>query len=336
LCEQKSGKVLMPLISVIIPCYNDGIFLDDAIASLDLTNNNPVIEVIIINDGSDDLFTLSKLSQLSAKGIKVIHQQNCGLATARNKGIQKASGKYILPLDSDNKIVPKVFFEAANIMEDNADVDMVFTNAYYFGEKESEWIVGPLNVLKLLFSNYIDACTLIRKNTLLNLGMFDSNMPAMGNEDWELWINFFVNSKKMEYLPKIGFYYRIRLKSMSVLTTRPNFEKNREYIYYKYFIPNTNIFEKKTDNDKKMKMELIDPILLFHEYLFNKRFSRIRPAIGFFKILRHAISIYRGKAKYFDSLKRRSNFKALYPQFKYLRLIVFIAEISLFLKSGKV
>lgn len=225
---------MRPLITVITPCYNHGLFLEEAISSLNLEKNKDFLELIVINDGSTDEYTLAKLKEFSEKGIRIINQENQGLAAARNIGIEYARGKYILPLDSDNKILPEVFAEAANIMENDASIDLVYTDAFYFGEKNGKWVVGSFDGLKLLAYNYIDACTLIRKETLVHSGGYDRNMPAMGNEDWELWVNFFLNKRKIFYLPKIGFHYRVTHNSMSVTSTRPNAEKNRQYIITKH------------------------------------------------------------------------------------------------------
>lgn len=225
----------MALISIIIPCYNDGVYLEDAFNSIQFHNYGDMFECIIIDDGSTDDFTIRKIDELQLKGCIIIHQENNGLAEARNAGIKISSGKYILPLDSDNKIIPEVFLEMANIMDHDNSIDVVYTDAQYFGLKEGSWNIGPYDGLKLLNDNYIDACALIRKSTILDLGMYDQNMPSMGNEDWELWLNFFLNNKKIIYLRKTGYYYRVKSDSMLLTLTGPNFNKNKQYIYKKYY-----------------------------------------------------------------------------------------------------
>ena len=94
----------LPLISVIIPCYNAGNFLSRTIESVfDQTYEN--IEIIIVNDGSTD-FDTKKLLKFYEKDkrIKVIHQKNKGLSSARNEGIRRSLGSYIYFLDSDDWI----------------------------------------------------------------------------------------------------------------------------------------------------------------------------------------------------------------------------------------
>ncbi len=96
-----------PKISIIIPCYNMGDFIDEAIQSVLQYPKVELYEIVVINDGSDDPHTISKLKQLESEGIKIIHQENKGLGNARNTGIQVAQGDYILLLDADNKILPE-------------------------------------------------------------------------------------------------------------------------------------------------------------------------------------------------------------------------------------
>jgi len=102
----------MALISIITACYNQGNFLKEAFASIELEKHKNVFEHIVINDGSTDPETIEILREFENRGVKVIHQQNKGLGAARNAGIKISKGKYILPLDCDNKIEPSVMIEA--------------------------------------------------------------------------------------------------------------------------------------------------------------------------------------------------------------------------------
>src|ERR1700743_1863614 len=95
----------MPEISVIIPCFNQGEYLDDAIQSI-LGQTFPDFEIIVVNDGSTDPLTLTKIDALDYPKTRVIHTSNWGRPGARNLGIRNAGGEWILPLDSDDKIAP--------------------------------------------------------------------------------------------------------------------------------------------------------------------------------------------------------------------------------------
>ena len=90
-------------VSVVITCYNQGEYLKECIESVkNSTCQN--IEIIVVDDGSDDIITSKALDNLDDNSLTIIRQTNQGVCTARNNGIAAASGEYILPLDADDKI----------------------------------------------------------------------------------------------------------------------------------------------------------------------------------------------------------------------------------------
>jgi len=203
-----------PHISIIIPCYNQGFYLDDALQSIAQCEDKSLYEIIIINDGSTGQDTLDILKELEEKGYHVIHQPNKGLGAARNTGIKAAKGKYILPLDCDNKIKPEYMYEGINLLDRDASLDVVYGNAEYFGEKEGVWESGEFNLQRLMIENYIDACAVFRKATWEKMGGYDEKMPVMGYEDWDFWLRIAFCGGKFKYINKVLFYYRYSAKSM--------------------------------------------------------------------------------------------------------------------------
>lgn len=97
-----------PRISIIMPCYNCEALIDETLESLEQQTCKD-FEVICVNDGSKDT-TAEKLEAWKAKGafaMKVIHQENGGVSRARNRGIQEATGEYLMFLDSDDLYHPE-------------------------------------------------------------------------------------------------------------------------------------------------------------------------------------------------------------------------------------
>ncbi len=225
---------MIPSVSIIIPCYNHGDFIEDAIKSIEQCNDKTLYEIVIVDDGSTDKVTQHKLLQLKQQGYNVISQENKGLGAARNTGIEASKAKYILPLDSDNKIHPEYIFKAAKVLDENENISVVYADAEYFGGKTGRWSVGEYSLQKLMLGNYIDACSVFRKSVWEKAGRYDEKMPFMGLEDWDLWLRFSFNGFKFQYLPQVLFYYRVQdssmLKSLS-------FSKNavlNNYIEKKY------------------------------------------------------------------------------------------------------
>jgi len=94
----------MPAISVIIPCYNYGRFVEEAVDSV-LASTFQDFEIVIVNDGSTDAFTNELLAKLDKPKTRVLWQSNCGLPCARNNGIRSTDSPYFLPLDADEKLL---------------------------------------------------------------------------------------------------------------------------------------------------------------------------------------------------------------------------------------
>ncbi|MBL0272561.1 MAG: glycosyltransferase family 2 protein [Chitinophagaceae bacterium] len=221
-------------VSIITPCYNHGKYLEELIRSVENTVKLVRYELIIINDGSTDEFTIVKLKELEQRGYKIIHQDNMGLSAARNNAILQSSGKYIVPLDADNMLSDGFVDQSVEILEKNLDFDVVYTDCYYFGDVDTSHIqVGEYDLLRLINMNYIDACSMYRKETWTKSGGYDTKM-VLGYEDWDLWLNFSFSGSKFYYLQIPGFYYRVLGDSMLRSVTRPNEDKNIEYIYSKY------------------------------------------------------------------------------------------------------
>ncbi|GHM99878.1 glycosyl transferase [Cytophagales bacterium WSM2-2] len=224
----------MPAVSIVIPCFNHGKFLPEAIESVKPLKENDTAEIIIVNDGSTDKQTLEILEKLAANGWKIIHQQNLGLAEARNNGIRHSSGLYILPLDSDNICIPSFVNDAIRILERHPDIDIVYSDCEFFGEKNYYKKVGEFDPCKLINDNFIDACAIYRKKIWEELKGYNKNIPHMGHEDWDFWIGALMLNKRFHYEAICGFKYRVRQNSMLDKLTDEKGEENRQYIYSKY------------------------------------------------------------------------------------------------------
>src|ERR687898_3616338 len=101
LLREDSQVEAAPLVSVVIPCYNQARFLGEAIESV-LAQSYPHFEVIVVDDGSTD-----NTSEVAASyaGVRYIRQENQGLAGARNAGIRRSRGSYLVFLDADDRLL---------------------------------------------------------------------------------------------------------------------------------------------------------------------------------------------------------------------------------------
>lgn len=222
-----SGKI-----SIIIPCFNDGAFLREALDSVTRVRCETLREVVIVNDGSTDPNTIEELRTAAEQGFTVIHQSNRGLGAARNTAVRHSSGEFILALDSDNKITSAYLEHAPKIFGTYPDAGVVYGDAEYFGEKSGPWNVEEFDVTRLVQGNFIDACATFRRATWESVGGYDERMPVMGYEDWDFWLRVANRGWRFKHLPKVAFHYRVRNASM-ISNTNKHVETLLAYIFAK-------------------------------------------------------------------------------------------------------
>lgn len=219
------------LVSVVIPCFNQGKLIDEALESLKQCDPS-AYEVIIVNDGSTDEYTNTRLSQLKAEGYKVIFQENKGLGGARNVGIKAAVGNLILPLDADNKIYPGYINECPRLFDLHPEIAVIYGNGKYFGEKQGVFKPGPFSLQKLMIGNFIDACALVRKSVIEEVGYYDE-MKIMGLEDWDLWLRIGFRGYSFHYKDEVLFDYRVAKGSMISQLNKNIARQNEIESYFK-------------------------------------------------------------------------------------------------------
>lgn len=200
------------MVSVIIPCYNQGRYVDEAVDSV-LAQTYRDFEIIVVNDGSTDPYTRDKLGGYNKPFTRVIHTPNQGLPTARNNGILNALGNYILPLDADDKIGTTYLSEAVAVLENRPEVGIVYCITKFFGQKKGYWRLPDYSLEAILLENMIPCSALFRKADWEKVGGYNPNMNR-GNEDWDLWLSLIELGREVYRIPKPLFYYRFNARSM--------------------------------------------------------------------------------------------------------------------------
>lgn len=200
------------VISIVIPCYNDGQYLLEAIESVGKIQQGRN-EIIVVNDGSKDQATLDVLSTVERLGHQVIHQTNSGPGRARNQGVSAAKGRYILPLDADNRLCPEAVDRCVEILERDPAVDVVYGDVEFFDGKSGRECVPDFDLRRLLVWNYIYASSLFRKSTWERFGGFDDDRATQGFEDWDFWCRIACGGGKLYHANEILHEYRVRKDS---------------------------------------------------------------------------------------------------------------------------
>lgn len=224
--------IQQPLVTIVVPCYNQAQYLPEALDSV-LAQTYQNWECVIVNDASPDNTEKVARKYLDMdRRFKYFEQENKGTAGGRNCGILNSSGKYILPLDSDDTIYPDYTAAAVKVMEADSQVKIVYSEAEIFWMVKTKWHLEEYDYDKLLIKNMIFATSFFRRADFDRVNGYDENIRAF--EDWDLWIRILADGGKVVKLPQIYFTYRRHgPSSLQQVENRDSNNKLREYIYQK-------------------------------------------------------------------------------------------------------
>jgi GT2 family glycosyltransferase len=179
-----------PAVSVIIPCYRQAGFLPFAVTSVALQTFADW-EIVIVNDGSpDDTSAVAAVlaERLPGRRIRLIEQDNSGLANARNSGVKAARGRFLLPLDADDALDPGFLAKTVAILDADAGAAIAHSDVAVFGARSGVWLTGrPFDVAHLRQENGLAYASLYRREVWERSGGYRSSMSA-GYEDWDFWL----------------------------------------------------------------------------------------------------------------------------------------------------
>lgn len=221
-----------PLVTVVIPCFNHGKFIEAALASV---KQQPYqnVEVIVIDDGSTDTYTIEVLQKISGE-VKVLHQPNSGPSVARNHAIRQSRGEYILALDSDNKIRPAYITQAVFILNQQPEVGVVYGDFQYYGSQNNVKQQLEFDIRKQLLYNLFDMCAVFRRKVFDDVGGFDEFMSKPGLEDWDFWISVFEMGWRFHHLKEVMFDYYTNETSRTNQVANKNLGLLQDYVWKKH------------------------------------------------------------------------------------------------------
>jgi glycosyltransferase involved in cell wall biosynthesis len=210
---------LSPFFSIIIPCYNQGHYLKDAVDSV-LEQNYYNLEIIIVNDGStDETEIIAKKLLNSDRRIQVITQENKGLSAARNVGIKHAKGIYLHFLDADDWVLNGCYELVETEIKANDHV-IIGVGYSYRRSRNLPPMHGVFpsrdkSVYPEILSGNIGPCHsfFIPKNKVKEVGGFDEKLRS--GEDWDLWIRLVKSKIPFLFIEKELVVYRFVQNSMS-------------------------------------------------------------------------------------------------------------------------
>ncbi len=311
-------KMKKPIVSIIIPVYNGSNYLDESIVSA-ITQSYENIEVLVINDGSNDNGKTEEIARGYGNRIRYYYKENGGVSTALNYGIKKMKGEYFIWLSHDDVLYKdsiKLLVEAAqknNCMVVGGIVNTIDANGRPLDEiklhiMEEQWLNGCITFWK----TWIYACALlVHVDCLSSLGLFNEN-------------NY--TTQDVEFILKILNRYKILFLSKSVVRRRVHLESG----FYKNF-----------DLNKKELDALLNDLLDKYgiDYFLEKESGkelRKRSMINqlnfiakstFHQANRFSVRCYRKSWVMYPSITNSAIYSLIVISFKYGRIRSIINEI---------
>lgn len=224
---------MIPKISVVVPCYNQGKFLSETLDSV-LAQTLKEWECIVVDDGStDNSADIAKAYCAKDNRIQYSYQENAGPSAARNKGVALSKAPLIYFLDGDDWIDPTLLELGVNYMNANSTCKLYYTRAICYGSYEGELVLKYTSYKDLLVSNSIICASIIRRKDFERVGGFDEEL--FGYEDWEFFIRILYHNDTIYKEPQILFKYRCNDSPSSVnYQAKARNDEKTMYIYNKH------------------------------------------------------------------------------------------------------
>lgn len=205
-----------PRVSVIVPAYNYGAYLGEALDSV-LAQTISDWECVIVDDGStDDTADVAGRYAQRDSRFRLVRQPNRGLSAARNSGISSSSAAYVQFLDADDKLAPRKLEIHASFLDANPRTDIVYSLATFFRTEEPDKVLYSLHgrlsrpllqkvsgnaeaLARLEQFNIAPAAAMfMRRAVIARAGVF--NEAASACEDWDYWLRCAIAGCEFEYV----------------------------------------------------------------------------------------------------------------------------------------
>jgi glycosyltransferase involved in cell wall biosynthesis len=234
-----------PLVSVVIPTFNCARYLSGSVGSA-VGQDFAEKEVIVVDDGSTDN-TKEVLAPFRDR-IIYIYEDNCGVSSARNRGVAQSSGKYIAFLDADDVWLPGKLKKQVEFFESQiGSVKLTYTDWKYFFEP-SDWRGSRVlkisayegKVTRQLFCHdfIFTPTVMIERDFLTSLGPFDSGLGV--GEDYDMWLRASA-ACEFRFLPEVLTAVRMHRQSLVQASPRETWERAWMTVREKFLRSNPNL-----------------------------------------------------------------------------------------------
>ncbi len=275
-----------PIVSVVIPFYNAENTIQETLENA-LEQTYPYIEIILVNDGSTDESVKKVEGYIeSHKNIKLIHQDNAGVAAARNTGIKESKGQYIAPIDADDLWHPKrIELHIEALERASPETAVAYSPAYILNE-DSHIIHKPrkFELSGDVFSKQLNVNLVgngsgltIRKDALVNIGGYSPMLREKGAQGCEDYMVQMMLAHDYHYIAVPYYLIGYRVYEGNMSSDEIKMLKSRFLVY--------DYLQNKHDLDNKILFEGRKTALLFHTVRllkkgqFIKSWKELKPVV---------------------------------------------------------
>ena len=210
-----AGRSATERIAVIIPCFNDGATVGEAVES---ARSQQPAELVVVDDGSNEAGTIAALADLERDGVRIVRQENAGLSAARMAGVRATTAPYVFPLDADDLVAAGALRPLAEALDSHPEAVVAWGDEVTFGNVA--WhrpVPKVLDPWRITYLNEIPG-GLIRREALLAVGGWQLRN---GYEDWDLWMAFAERGWHGVSIDRVMLHYRIHGPRMLTATSVP-------------------------------------------------------------------------------------------------------------------
>jgi glycosyltransferase involved in cell wall biosynthesis len=194
---------MAPRITVVIPCYDDGATVADAVRSV---REAEPVEILLVDDGSRDPATIAVLDRLGAQaGVRLLRQGNAGVGAALRAGTAAAAAPYVFVLNSDDLVEAGALGALADALDRSPQHAFAFGWIRMFGDLDALVRQPPWNPWVLLHSNRWAISSLYRRTALEQVGGFRDDEAY---EDWDLLLSLAEHDLHGVLVPRLVLHYR--------------------------------------------------------------------------------------------------------------------------------
>lgn len=205
-------------VAVVIPCFNLGRTLEEALTSARTQTHAPA-EIVVVDDGSDDVFTRQILARLRRSSTRVLSTPNRGPAAARNLGIRSTTSPLVVLLDADDVLDASYLEKASVVLAARPDLGFVSCSLRAFGDASYVWTPPAATFVDTLVRGGMHISTMFRRDVFVAVGGFDEGLPAY--EDTDFWLSAIERGFAGEILEEPLVHYRVRPRSRYHRALRP-------------------------------------------------------------------------------------------------------------------